>query len=253
MTKTVHLSLQALATILQVLNLLLPAVPDKYKPIVAGVIAIIQLYLGNAAHNSNPDGTPAATAYVKPAAVLLLALLIPGLLCAQVTPAPPVDVTTMFAVKTTAMNLHIAGANNAGTDVSASYTFLTKGTASFQAVTDNLLVPGNNFQGYYGGAGVTWTADKLFANTTLPKNTLQLYGQLEGGIARNVPPTGTATSKPSFYTHGGINYDPTHTGKFSINVIDGGFVYAPNLGYPNPASNGYTLSVGIKLGLWTKQ
>jgi len=169
------------------------------------------------------------------------------------TPPAPIDITTIFAVKTSAMNLHIGGENNAGTDINGAYTVLTRGNTNFLAVTDALLVPGNNFQGYYGGAEVSWAPTKLFAKTTLPQNSFQFYGALEGGVARNVPATGASLTKPSFFTHAGINYDPTHTGKFSINLVDGGFVYASNLGYPNPASNGWTISVGIKLGLWTKQ
>ena len=86
MTNKVHLSIQTVAMILQILNALLGVVPDKYKPIVAGMIAAIQLIAGRIAHNSNPDGTPASVAYV--AKLLLLCLLLAPMTMAQ-TPAPP--------------------------------------------------------------------------------------------------------------------------------------------------------------------
>ena len=55
---------QILAVLLQILNLVLPVVPPKYKPYVLTVIGIVQVILHNAAGNVNPDGTPATTVYV---------------------------------------------------------------------------------------------------------------------------------------------------------------------------------------------
>jgi len=255
-----NLLIQLVGLVGQAGNIYAGIVPAKYQPLVALGLTVAQGISAWYAHNYNPDGTPASTAFVKtsdsktpaaPVIILLASLFAASGLRAQTTTPP--DVSTLFAVKTTVMNLHIAGQNNPGTDLSGSYLFMSHGKTDFLAVTDSLLVPGNNFQGYYGGLGLAWQPDRLFSKTNLPKNSFQVYGALEGGIARNVPASGTSTSKPSFFTHAGLNYDPTHTGKFSINVVDGGFVYAPNLGYPSPASNGWTLSVGIKLGLWTKQ
>lgn len=57
---------QLLATAVQVLNQVTPAVPDKYKYLAAAALGFLQLVIGVIAHNSNPDGTSSLTAYVPP-------------------------------------------------------------------------------------------------------------------------------------------------------------------------------------------
>lgn len=54
---------QTLATIAQVLNANSSLVPVKYQWVVAASIGFIQIVSGILAHLSNPDGTPATTAW----------------------------------------------------------------------------------------------------------------------------------------------------------------------------------------------
>ena len=49
-----HVALQGLALVVQYANLATTAVPPKYQPIVAGVVAIAQAILGMVAHYSTP-------------------------------------------------------------------------------------------------------------------------------------------------------------------------------------------------------
>ena len=55
--------IQTSVTITQVVNITAPIVPDKYKPVAAGVLGILQGITAIVAHNYNPDGTPAKVAY----------------------------------------------------------------------------------------------------------------------------------------------------------------------------------------------
>ena len=57
--------LQIIIGILHIVNLLLPQIPVKYKPIAMGVLAVGNVIVSEIAGNSNPDGTPAPPA--KPA------------------------------------------------------------------------------------------------------------------------------------------------------------------------------------------
>jgi hypothetical protein len=257
-----QLVVQVIASICQVLNFASGVVPVKYQPIVLFVLTVLQAVTGLISHYYNPDGTRATTAYV--AKVLLLCLLVSGLAMAQapVTPAPaPVTgpIAQMFTTGSSVTNLHLGGQNNPGSDIFGQFLIKQNGSTNFIARTDTLLVPGINFQGYYGGVEVDASLDKILAKTTLPKNAFQAYAIVEGGFARNVPATGPVVQKPSFRAFGGIKYDPLSNKNFTVNLIEGGYLYASGGQFgcvpPTPCtphSNGWTLSVGISLSPWTK-
>ena len=74
MTKTTHLLLQALLVLLHPVVAYFPVevIDPAWQPMATALKAAVstslgglQLALGNAAHNSNPDGTPAQVAYDK--------------------------------------------------------------------------------------------------------------------------------------------------------------------------------------------
>lgn len=74
MTKTTHLLLQALLVLLHPVVAYFPveAIDPAWQPMATALKAAVstslgglQLALGNAAHNSNPDGTPAEVSYAK--------------------------------------------------------------------------------------------------------------------------------------------------------------------------------------------
>jgi hypothetical protein len=58
-----NIVIQACAMALQYLNVLLPIAPEKYKVWITVSIALVQATVAGLAHYSNPDGTPATTAY----------------------------------------------------------------------------------------------------------------------------------------------------------------------------------------------
>lgn len=179
------------------------------------------------------------------ARMILLALLLPLGARAQGTPAAPVDLTTLFAVGTDAVALHLGGQTVAAADAFGEFAITNKVTLR----SDSILAPANGFQGYYGRAKYILPLDALFAKTNLPKKTFQAYIGGGGGIVRFVPATGPGKARPSFLAGGGLKYDPTASGKFTITLLDANYVNASGFG---PSPHGFTLMVGIKLNLWTK-
>src|SRR5882672_7024533 len=82
MTSKMHWVGQALAMILQALNLYGGLVPVKYQPLVAFALAAVQAGIGLYNHYFTPQGT-------KIVVVLLFALLLPGIGKAQTTTSEP--------------------------------------------------------------------------------------------------------------------------------------------------------------------
>lgn len=116
---------------------------------------------------------------------------------------------------------------------------------------ETFLAPGIDAQ-YYGGAvHKTFSFEKALAKTQLPKKSFQGYVHGSLGIDRNVPPTGNVTQHYAGFLRGGLNYDPTGTGKFSVNLFDVGAAYMPGfptVGTPVKHGNwGLSVAIGIKL------
>lgn len=88
MSSKVTIIIQVLLGLIQIGNYMTNIVSDKWKPVVMGVVALCQIVQARLAHSYNPDGTPASVSYVKPAAMLLMVLLIPGMLFAQTNAVP---------------------------------------------------------------------------------------------------------------------------------------------------------------------
>jgi hypothetical protein len=145
MTSKTHIIAQVLAMLLQVLNMASGVVPPKYQPYVMFGIAVVQAGMGLYNHYYNPDGTPAAVAYV--AKLLLLFVLLSGAAMAQ-TPAP--TPTTTWSLTTSAMTLPGAGKTIMGVDSGISFS----PTPKLDLFDRNLISNDGSF-GYYAG-GLTY-------------------------------------------------------------------------------------------------
>jgi len=58
-----NMAVQLIALLVQMGNLLSDYVPEEYRPIVAGAVALIQVIYAKLGQSSNPDGKPVALAY----------------------------------------------------------------------------------------------------------------------------------------------------------------------------------------------
>lgn len=233
-TKT-HWIAQALATLLQVLNVATNIVPAKYQAIVTAAITVVQAGMGLYNHYYNPDGTPASVAYVVK--LLLLFVLLSGAAMAQTAPAPQ----PIFSISTQAVAVHIGGQTVPGTDAVGSFNL----TPNVQLQSDNILAPSNNFQAYLGG--VKYYApflSKPFEKTSLSDVAPYVHASI--GIVRNVPATGTAQQHYGALVDAGFDYRVN--GTFSVGPR-AGWLNAPGFG-PHP--NGYFVSANLSFVLGKK-
>lgn len=234
MTSTHTIIIQTVLALIQLGNALTSVVPDKWKTVVLGVVALAQIVQARLAHNSNPDGTPASMAYV--AKLLLLCLLLGSAAMAQ-TPAP----TPIFSVSTQAIAVRIGGQTVPGTDAIGSFNL----TKDVQLQSDNILAPGNGLQAYLGG--VKYYApflSKPFAKTTLSSVTPYVHGAF--GIVRNVPSTGATQQHYSALAGAGFDYK-----------VNGMLSFGPSIEYLNApgfggSPHGVKVSANLTLVLGSK-
>jgi hypothetical protein len=59
---------QVCSFLISATTLITNAVPEKYKSVVVLVVSLAQAFVAWYAHQVNPDGSPATTAYQKPTA-----------------------------------------------------------------------------------------------------------------------------------------------------------------------------------------
>lgn len=86
-----HMLYQVLLMLAQVLNATTNMVSDKWKPVVVGALALVQLILGYVAHNTYPDGVKIVKCLVF---ACMLALVISVPVFAQTAEAPIFNQTT---------------------------------------------------------------------------------------------------------------------------------------------------------------
>lgn len=232
MTATHTIIIQVVIGLLALGNQAVNVVPDKWKPVVTGVLALGAILQARLAHNWNPDGTPASAGYV--AKLLILFLLLSGTAMAQ-TPATE---TPLFSVSTQAVAVRIGGQTSPGTDAIGSFNL----TPTWQLQSDNVLAPAINFQGFYGGVkGYLSFLSKPLAKTSL--SSIKPYVHAMAGIVRNVPATGTAQQHYSFGADGGFDYQ-----------VNGTFSVGPRVGYLNapgfgPHPHGALVSANVTVVL----
>lgn len=110
-------------------------------------------------------------------------------------------------------------------------------TPKFSLRSDNLIAA--NSQGYFVGLQYQLPTAKILAKTNFDPSTFGFYLAGSGGEVL------TADRKhPGFLFHGILAYDPTHTGKFSVVLLDAGVARLP---YVQSGVAGF-YSAGLKLG-----
>jgi hypothetical protein len=119
-------------------------------------------------------------------------------------------------------------------------------TPRFSLRNDNLMVPGSGFSGYFGGFEYSLPQLGVALNNMSPNlngNKFQFYLTGSMGIDRIALQDGSATQHYAFLAGGGVRYDPTSSGHFSVNLIEVRWAKLP--GYANSTavvSSGLTLS-----------
>lgn len=106
--------------------------------------------------------------------------------------------------------------SSAGVDIGATYGV----TANYWLRSDNLIFPAVN--GEYFGVGVQGVVPKVcefLVNTNINCEKFQPYWSASGGITRITVGAAPAVDHGAGMGCAGSNYDPTGTGKFSVNLF----------------------------------
>ena len=140
---------------------------------------------------------------------------------------------TQFSLSAQAVSLSAKGGAVPATDIGGTF----KVTSNFSLRQDSLIAAQS--QGYFGGAQYFLPSAKFLAKTNFDPAAFQFYVTASGGEVFTA-----GLKHPGFLAGGGINYDPTGSGHFSVNLIE---IRAARLPY---VANGVVplISGGIKLG-----
>ena len=167
------------------------------------------------------------------------------LCCAAIAQAPPATNSTQFQV-----SLNFLGAQPYGQASALSTAFSTQFTTNTRLRADVIAMPGAGYTGYVGGpqynlCGIS-ALENLLASTTLSCGKIEPYVNAAAGLGRI---QGSSTSQAfAWLFRGGLNYDPTSTGAFTINLVEAGYGdFGPTVtGEPN---RGAFFQSGISIGL----
>jgi len=170
---------------------------------------------------------------MKTLAVALVTLLLAVAALGQATNSPSFSLN--FNV--------LSGPGGVGTDIAGTYAV----SANFLVRQDTLIFPG--VAGNFFGAGLQYSLPQvcgLLANTNLNCEKFQPYVTGSAGVTR-VPDDGVFVNHIGVMGGFGANYDPTGTGKFSVNLIDFHLARLPGM------TSGLTpiVSLGVSLGWGT--
>lgn len=164
--------------------------------------------------------------------LLSVFLALPLLALAQ-DPAPnPATNQPNFSLAVSLLGGSLGSESNPGTDIGANFAanlVFPKIPTGWYLRSDNFIIPGASLQGFFGGVqGPLPVVHKYF-------NEKSFQPYIVGGIGAWLQTVGADTRRSIGYNAGGgLNYDPTGTGKFSINLIevratDKGPIYATTL------------------------
>jgi hypothetical protein len=154
------------------------------------------------------------------------------------TPNPSTSSST-FTISASVLSLPAAQQTNAATDIGQTFAV----TPKFLLRADEILAPSVNLDSYFGGIQYSLPTAKILTKTNLDPAHFQFYVVGSLGQARvTVQGVPTATHFASL-AGGGVNYDPSGTGKFKVNLIEVRYARLPGL-----ANSTVVASSGLNIG-----
>lgn len=172
--------------------------------------------------------------------LLVLCALSIGAFAQTATPAPaPSTNSTSFTISANVVSLPAGGVTSAATDVGQTFAV----TPNLFLRGDEILAPAVNLSGYFGGIQYALPTAKILAKTNLDPTHFQFYITGSGGQARITVGANPVTTHFAALAGGGINYDPTGKGKFSVNLAEVRWAKFPGL-----SNSTVLVSSGLKIG-----
>jgi hypothetical protein len=166
--------------------------------------------------------------------VLFAAIFAPACFAQNATPAAPATNQGAFSIQGKAIGIFAGGTDEAATDVGATLAV----TPNVSLRSDNIVA--GSGQSFLAGVQYFVPLATLLKSTNLPASKFQFYVVGEAGITRN----GTLPAQFAGSAGGGVNYDPTSSGKFSINLFEGRWVSKLPSG-SGVIANGIVISSGL--------
>jgi hypothetical protein len=181
-----------------------------------------------------------------PSQILLAAVLLMTACFAQ-TPAPapvapvanPSTTSPTFTINASAFSISAGGSTTPATDIGGTFVV----TPKYILRSDNLLIPGFNYSGNFGGLMRT-IAPSFLSKTNLNPSSFQLYVEASLGEGR-ISSTSYNHTALNGMAGGGANYSPGGNSKFTLNILEARYAYL-DLG-PH-SKNFFILSSGLQLG-----
>jgi hypothetical protein len=144
-----------------------------------------------------------------------------------------------FQLSAKVMSLPGGGVTSVATDIGATFAV----TNNWLLRSDNILAPAVNLQGFFGGIqGPIPYAGKYLAKTNLDPKHFQPYITASLGAAHIVKASADS-QQFAVLAGGGANYDPSGSGKFTINLFEARWAKLPGF-----ANSTVIVSSGINLG-----
>lgn len=171
--------------------------------------------------------------------VTLLVTILFAAACLAQTPPNPSTESPTFTLNASVLS----GGQNLGaaTDIGATFAV----TKNWLLRSDNIIAPSVNTEGFFGGVQYNLPQlANLLKNTNLNSSHFQFYASAALGAARTqIGATGTPVNHFAALAGGGVNYDPTGTGKFSLNLAEVRWAKMPGW-----ANSTVIVSSGLQLG-----
>lgn len=147
--------------------------------------------------------------------VFLISLLFSCVAFAQTNPNPTANVATNNGqFQLSARILPIFGSANNGTVVATDLGGMFAITTTASLRSDNVLISTGG-QGYFGGLQYFLPSKGILAKTNFDPTTFQFYLTGSGGLVNY-----NSAQHAGFLVGGGVNYDPTHTSRFTVNLVE---------------------------------
>lgn len=158
---------------------------------------------------------------------------------AQDKPANPSTDMPSFTLSASVLSLPGGNQTSAATDIGATFAV----TPRFLLRSDNILAPAVNMQSFFGGVEYRLNTHKILGQTNLDETHFGFYVTASAGQARITVGTNPEQTHFAALAGGGVNYDPTGSGKFSINLAEVRWAKLPGL-----SNSTVIVSSGLKLG-----
>jgi hypothetical protein len=165
-----------------------------------------------------------------------------GAYCFAQTPTPPPNPSTnspSFTLTATVMSLPANGQTSVATDIGGTFAV----TKNILLRSDNILSPDVGLSANFGGVQYTLPTEKLFGKTNLDPQHFQMY--VTGSLGQSRVSTTGFPDKSGLagLAGGGVNYDPSGAGHFSLNLVEARWAKLPGL-----SNSTVIVSTGLKLG-----